>query len=353
MAGAVIDFRLPEYRREVFHKFYEFHLKYKAHPGAVYYLFPYIEQQNSLDKEQMLWLAYINGNTQNPVMSWLVFKRYPSPEEFIEKSGKKWFNENWGRLQWDMDRRYQKKSFPDNVEWYWQETAVHTQVGYFGLDTDKQADFQKCWHKVRNGFPTFGRLSAFSYLEYLRIVGMNIDCDDLFLEDISGSKSHRNGLAIVLGRNDLDFRGNPSYQPGQIEWLTAEAKQLLEEAKARSRGKNWEHDVSYFTLESALCTYKSWHRPNRRYPNVYNDMLYNRIRWAEEHWPEEDFGIFWRARAFYLPSYLCLENNPRDPGLSKLKQNFYLETGCPVMMSKDYPEFDNEFDRSIWFWPRH
>lgn len=32
-----------------------------------------------------------------------------------------------------------------------------------------------------------------------------------------------------------------------------------------------------FTLESALCTYKSWHRPNRRYVNVYSDMLHGRI----------------------------------------------------------------------------
>ena len=36
------DFRLPQYRREVFLRFYEFHLKYRAHAGGVYYSFPHI-----------------------------------------------------------------------------------------------------------------------------------------------------------------------------------------------------------------------------------------------------------------------------------------------------------------------
>ena len=36
---AGLDFRLPRYRREVFLRFYEFHLRHRAHPGCVYYLF--------------------------------------------------------------------------------------------------------------------------------------------------------------------------------------------------------------------------------------------------------------------------------------------------------------------------
>ncbi len=35
-----MDFRHPQYRREVFLRFYEFHLKYRTHPGCVYFLFP-------------------------------------------------------------------------------------------------------------------------------------------------------------------------------------------------------------------------------------------------------------------------------------------------------------------------
>ena len=60
-----------------------------------------------------------------------------------------------------------------------------------------------------------------------------------------------------------------------MEWLEAEGATLLAEAKQTIPTAN------YFTLESTLCTFKSWFRPNRRYPGVYLDMLYNRIRKAE------------------------------------------------------------------------
>jgi len=35
-----MDFRELKYRREVFLRFYEFHLKYKSHPGGVYFAMP-------------------------------------------------------------------------------------------------------------------------------------------------------------------------------------------------------------------------------------------------------------------------------------------------------------------------
>jgi len=68
----------------------------------------------------------------------------------------------------------------------------------------------------------------------------------------------------------------------------------------------------------------------------------------EQRWPEEDFSIFWDARKEYLPEYLRQEDNPNDPGMVPEKQNFYLDHGCPIMMSRDFPEFDNPFDRKVW-----
>ena len=68
-----MDFRLPEYRREVFLRFYEFHLKYRSHPGGVYYLMPFLSDKEGWNLEERLWFAYINGNTQNPVTSYLIF----------------------------------------------------------------------------------------------------------------------------------------------------------------------------------------------------------------------------------------------------------------------------------------
>lgn len=350
----MVDYRLPEHRRETFLKFYEFHSKHKSHPGGVYYVMPWLADRYRWDNEDRLWFAYLNGNTQNPVTSWVIFRRFPTPEDFIVKDGESWFNENWNNLQWDMDRRYQKKEFPSNVAWYYNNTKANGQLAFFdniaGLSSGSpKENFHNLWKAVMEGFPSFGRLAAFSYIEYLNILGGSIECDNLFFEDISGSASHRNGLCLVLGREDLinDKKLNPNwasvkYTKPDFAMLYEESEKLLVEARERIP------DADYFTLESTLCTYKSWHKPNRRYPNVYNDMLHDRIEWAEERWQGQDTDIFWECRADCLPEYLRKESNPKDPGLSKVKQNFYRETGIPVMMSKDFPEFDNLLDRQIW-----
>src|ERR1039458_8281838 len=62
-----LAFRLPQYRREVFLRFYEFHLENRSHPGCVYYAMPWLIKEHKLDEEQRYWLAFLNGNTQNIV----------------------------------------------------------------------------------------------------------------------------------------------------------------------------------------------------------------------------------------------------------------------------------------------
>jgi Alpha-glutamyl/putrescinyl thymine pyrophosphorylase clade 2 len=356
-----MDFRLPQYRREVFLRFYEFHLKYRSHPGAIYYMLPYFRKKYSLTPEQSLWMGFLNGNTQNIVTTQLLFRRFPSLENLDIDSLSKFFNDNWARLSWDTDRRYQKKDFIEAVKCYRKLVdgfGKGSQLEYFSQtfgESDTPEDrFVKVWDEVRKRFLSFGRLATFSYLEYLRIQRLPIDCNQLFLEDMSGSKSHRNGLAKVLGRDDLDchkdltFDGK--YGPGQIDWLAKEATILLDEARVRMTkySKDIQRDVSFFTLESCFCTFKSWHRKNRRYANVYNDMFHDRIKLAEKNWPDENFDEFWTAREESLPIHLLLEKNPNDPGLRPEKQNYYRDTGSVIMMSKDWPEFDNPFDRKIW-----
>ena len=329
-----LDFRLPQYRRATFLRFYLWSTYYKLHPGGVYFLMPYLAERYNWSMEDKLWYAYINGNTQHPITSHLIFHNFPTPEAFVkDHKGASWFDDNWTRLGWDMDRRHQKKYFPTNVNWYAQQKDIF-----------EGKDFQQLWKMVYKTFPSFGRLSSFSYLEYLRIMGIDQDCDDLFLEDLEGSKSHRNGLAIVLGRDDLDWHGDNkvTYAPEMMSWLKDEAAQLLQEAKDIY---GTDRDISYYTLESALCTYKSWHRRNRRYPGVYLDMMYDRIKWMEQRWPEEIFSMFWDARKENLPWYLLQEVT--GSSMTKEKQNFYLDNGTPVMMSWDFPEFKNEFDERI------
>jgi|SRR5215469_23471 len=343
------DFREPEYRREVFLRFYEFHLRYRAHPGCVYYVMPWLRETLGWSEEQALWYAFLNGNTQHPPSSWLLFQNAETPrraEQMLD-----WFHHPsvYPKLAFDTDRRHHKKVLAESVRHYttWLDGRSQSRA----IREVAKGGWPAMW-KWASSLYSFGRLSAFSYLEYLRIMGIEFDCEDLMLEDREGSRSHRNGLCIVLGRDDLDWhasnpRFNGQYSETTLRWLRREAEGLLTDMRRRAIGQPWAYDVSYFTLESALCTYKSWHRVNRRYPNVYNDMLYDRLRNAERAWSGVSFELFWKARSDSLPVGLRLEDNPFDPGCVPVKQNHYRTTGQVIVMDHDWPCFSNDFASAV------
>jgi hypothetical protein len=341
-----MDFREPKYRREVFLRFYEFHLKNKGHAGAVYYVFPFIFDKFKMTQEQKLWFCYINGCSQNVITTFLIWEQIPNLNEIDLPKFSNWYRTNYDKLGWDTDRRYVKNSFEDCIKNYIEVLNGKTQEEFFEMSqepNDKFTNFNKLWTTVINYFSSFGRLATFSYLEFLKIAGVNIDCDSLFLDDISGSKSHRNGLCKVLGRDDLDwYKTEVVYDNFTLTWLQMEGELLLKEAKERFPHE----DLSYFTLETTLCCYKSWHRPNRRYPNVYNDMFYERIKYAESKWKRK-LPLFWESRVKYLPKELRLEDNRADFGVHKTKQNHYRLTGEVIMMNKDWECFDNDYNDYI------
>lgn len=348
-----LDLRRPEYRREVFIRFYLFHTRHGIHPGAVYYLLPHLRRVLGWDAEQALWFAFLNGNTQHPVTSLLLHGQCPDPASQLALEGMtRFWVANRGRLAFDTDRRHWKTHLLAAVASY------QAALGRFGGSQQAmwaaaaETGFTGVWAQARQ-LHSFGRLSAFSYTEYLRIMGVPFDCDDLFLTDRDGSRSHRNGLALVAGLDQYDWHpSNPGfdghYPPALIADLTHLAGGLLDEARARAAGQPWARWVSLFTLESALCTYKSWHRPNRRYPNVYNDMLYDRLKATEARWPDTDVtGLFWQARAATQPPYLLLEATPDDPGCVPVKQNHYRTTGHTVVMGREDPALWSEFDANV------
>ena len=354
---AGMDFRQPEYRAEVFQRFYTFHLKYQSHPGCVYYLMPFLAGAYDWSVEQRMWFAFINGNTQNPVTSYIIFNKFPDFEKLDMVALADWFYtpHAYQSLAWDTDRRHHKTMFLRSVNSYIANLRMNghkSQWEFFSdlCTSDPYTNFRRVWDVVSDRFLTFGRLSTFSYLEYLRIMDLNLDCDQLFLNDRDGSRSHRNGICKVIGRDDLDWHSsNPDfdgrYSKDTIKELEIAGETLLATARVRNEDTAWEDDVSYFTLESALCTYKSWHRKNRRYPNVYNDLLYKRIKFAEERWRRPKLDIFWQARDLLLPDNLLLEKNPLDVGCAPLKQNHYLNTGQVIMMERDWECFENEYGR--------
>lgn len=343
------DWRLPENRREAFLRFYSWSVKYRSFPGGVHYVLPYIASELQLDVEQRYWLAWLNANTQNPVTTLLLFQAAPRLQDHEQAIN--FWSTHYRALDWDTDRRYHKARFKDAVRGYVKATdcgCTNPQHRYFRVGYE-----WKAWWERAYALPTMGRLSTWSYLEYLRILlGADYvpDADTLMLEDIPGSRSHRNGLALVLGHDDwiVDKQlGQPGttdvlYKfPVIVEQLAEGAHSLFTEAQQRIGS-----GVNRLSLESALCTYKSWHKPNRRYPGVYNDMLYNRLVTAENRWGQR-FGVIWDARRAALPERLRLEDRPYDPGVHPVKQNWYRQTGQVIAMEPDWPDMPDGFEARV------
>lgn len=323
------DYRLPENRVEYFTKLYSMNLNYGIMPGLVYLYMPELAKRLRWDTEQKLWFAFLNGNTQNPITSLRIMERFdhvPSTPG-AKKELTDWFNENWETLNFDTDRRYQKKDFPEAVSSY---SNLIYNCRYGSQRALLTGTFGELWDRVISGFHSFGRLAAFSYLEYVRIMGCGADCTELFLDDKQGSKSHRNGLLFLLGMDELVWdKRQPNSHDGNYEnfksrmvpWLNGATNNYL-------RNCGIDHpDLGYFTFESQCCQFKNGFF-RRRYPGVYADMAWDRIKWYRDRGMGKITTIFRQIREDRLPEWLREECETPTEDRAR-KAALFAETGIP------------------------
>jgi hypothetical protein len=325
--GNKVDYRVAENREVYFQSLYKLNLSYKIHPGLVYLYVPELRKRFGWGVEETLWFVTLNGHTQNPITSLRLFEKSPEipSSEKQWKSLEDWFNEEWPTLAYDTDRRKQKRNTIEGLK------------SYSGLITRNQESlwrgksYEECW-ETANSIHSFGRLSTFSYLEYVRIAGVGPDCTDLMFRDFSGSKSHRNGMFFLLGMDSFVFdKRLENGQDGKYEnfvelagELENKANVFLEDFKKTVLNHT---DVSRFTMESCLCQFKNGFF-KRRFPGVYSDMGWDRIKWYEERGFNELTKPFREIRAEHLPEWLREECEMPVVG-RKVKAAQFAETGIP------------------------
>lgn len=349
-----MDFRAKEVRKEVFMRLYEFHTSFLIHPGLVYLFLPKLAEENKWSMEQRLWVAFLEGCTENPCTVWAILQFFPEmPRDLREFS--KWHSENWRSLDYDIDTRYNKGHLVEQLENYQKTLRGRTQEQMFRDDCyseDKKKWFDNIYTIV-TGMYKFGRMTSWSYIEFIKILSeYDFEFSSFHMEELSGSKSQRNGILLVNGRDDLDWwRENPEVTCHSLEILeTAElwARELTEELKERFKSKSWSKYIGYETVESTLCCFKNCFH-GRRYPNIYTDMSFDRIKKAEKIWGNKiDFSNFWRIRKENLPKNLLLEFNSQDPGLCPKKQEYFSKTGSFPMMSNLDEVFYGGWDKAFY-----
>ena len=322
------DYRLPENRAEYFTALYKMNLEHGVMPGLVYLYMPELARRYGWNTEQKLWFAFLNGMTQNPITSLRLFDQLPvTPPAGAQLTRfTEWFNAEWDTLQFDTDRRYQKRDTLEAIKTY--AKLVEEFGSQEAMLTGKT--YEELWDLVRNRYYSFGRLSSFSYLEYVYLNGYGADCDDLLFSDKSGSKSHRNGMLFLIGKDELVWdKRLPNGQDGNYPkfnlmcgFLAAEADKFVDNFRAANPDVP---NTGRFTMESNLCTFKN-HFFGRRYPGVYADMAQDRIEWADARDQSAYTEVFKDMRSQLLPEWLRRECSETS---FKLAGAVFPATGSP------------------------
>jgi hypothetical protein len=324
----IVDYRQPENRLKYFKELYNVNVSNKVHPGLVYLYLPELKAYYNWDDEEALWFAVINGHTQNPITSLKILEFMPSPKmsESEWKFAEDKFNADWTTLSFDADRNKHKKNTIKGLRSYVELMDSKSQVELFSNKT-----YEEYWD-IAHSIYSFGRLSTFSYLEYVRITGFGSDCTNLMFNDFSGSRSHRNGMFFLLGMDDMIFdkRQIPSHNgkydnfENLCETLEDKAERFLFDF---TKEFGYDNDISKFTLESCLCQFKNGFF-KRRYPGVYADMAFDRIKWYDSRGFDKFTEPFKAIRSDKLPDWLREECEvvvtPR-----KIKASMLVDTGKP------------------------
>jgi hypothetical protein len=233
-----------------------------------------------------------------------------------------WNTANYKRLRYQTDTKWNKGHLPTMFASYQQfigkKTQRETLESHYG-DNETQ-NFDALWDVLKNSLHKFGRYSTWFYLQHLKhTAGILVTPTSLMLDDYDGSRSHRNGLLLALGKdNDIDRRLTGS-EYGSLE---VQARDILEET--RRRFPELSDNIDFFTMETCLCSFKKIFRVSRgRYLGYYLDRQAEEIKQCQsDGWYGIDWDVMWQARNETIDLRL-----DRDQGINKDKFSSFLNSG--------------------------
>ena len=316
-----LDYRLEENRKESFVRWMSWSLQYKDCDPAVW-LTNYLHKRYEHNDEQRLWLAWLYGNTYYLPTAWILLNEFPDYELATVDRMEKWNGENYKRLRYQTDTKWNKGHLPSMFESYQRfigDVSQRQRIDSY-LGENPTQTFDNLWASVKGNLHKFGRYSTWFYLQHLRhTAGVDMEPSSLMLDDYSGSRSHRNGLLLAIGR-DSDY--DRKLDSKDYESLEGHAREILQEV--RIRNPNLAHEADFFTMETCLCSYKKIFREHHgRYLGYYLDRAADEIKKVEDDgWYGIDWDVLWQARNETLDLRLDTKQ-----GIMKEKFSYFVNTG--------------------------
>ncbi len=281
----------------------------------------YLNDRFEHNREEKLWFAWLYHTYCLPT-SWVLKQEFPDEELASVERFHDFTTENYTRIRHERDTKWSRGHLPAMYASYHQWVGSSTQeekVLNLCQDSPEQ-NFWNLWNLAMDSFFKFGRYTTFFYLQTLKqTCDIPIECPTLFLNDYSGSKSHRNGLCLAAGKDDWV---NQRLTAEEYSWLEGFGADLVKEAK--SRWPEFEREFDNFALETVACSYKKCFRTaNGRYINYYNDRVSDQIRKAEsDGWDGIEWGVLHQCR------YECSSGRLLPRGtIDKKKMSLFMDRG--------------------------
>ena len=316
-----MDYRLDANRREAFIRWYAWSLKYDDCDPAVWCT-NYLHKRYEHNDEERIWLAWLYGNTYQLPTAWVLKNEFPDFELATVDRITQWNTTNYKRLRYQTDTKWNKGHLPSMFESYQKFIGNRSQrevlESYYGHT--EEDNFDNLWKVIKDSLHKFGRYSTWFYLQHLKhTAGIRINPTSLMLDDYSGSRSHRNGLLLALGKTyDVDRK----LTAGEYANLESQAYEILCETEARF--PELANQIDYFTMETCLCSFKKIFRVNHgRYLGYYLDRQAEEIIAAEKDgWYGIDWDVLWQAREETID--MRLDNRH---GIDKEKFTYFYNSG--------------------------
>lgn len=335
-----MDYREIKNRREGFIRWFAWSLEYGDCDPAVW-LTNYLNDRYEHNTEQKLWFCWLYGNTYNLPTAWVLMNEFPDFELATVDRMEQWNSANYKRLRYQVDTKWNKGHLPAMFASYQKFIGNQTQQEKFEslyLDNEKKT-FDNISSTVKNNLHKFGRYSTWFYLQHLKqTADVRIEPTSLFLNDYSGSRSHRNGLLYALGKDELI---NQKLEKSQYAELEYESESILHEMQERFPNLM----VDYFMMETSLCAYKKIFRENHtRYLGYYLDRQSEEIQKAEsDEWYGIEWDVIWQARKETLDKRLSGKTSVK-------KLNTFINSGKieNLMWMFDDEEHSNELEKLLY-----
>ena len=316
-----MDYREKQNRREAFIRWYAWSLKYDDCDPAVWAT-NYLNKRYEHNTEQKLWLCWLYGNTYYLPTAWVLMNEFPDFELATVDRMEQWNTANYKRLRYQTDTKWNKGHLPSMFDSYQKFIGNKTQrevlESYYG-DTEEQS-FSNLWENVKGSLHKFGRYSTWFYLQHLKhTAGIRISPTSLMLDDYDGSRSHRNGLLLALGKDD---KYDTKLTGSEYLHLEQEAKSILEEMRVRF--PSLKDQIDFFTMETCLCSFKKIFREHHgRYLGYYLDRQAEEIVKCEsDGWYGIEWQVMWDARAETIDTRL-----DNKKGIDKEKFSSFVNSG--------------------------